>query len=59
MEGRLDAEFKKLWTWTEVGIPPAESDDLFDGDGSRSGERNSNLQDELAKSRKVGRGSVL
>lgn len=58
MEGRLDAEFHKLWTWTDVG-PPVDPDDLFDGDGSRSGERNSNLQEELAKSRKAGRGSVL
>lgn len=59
MEGRLDPEFRQLWTWTEVDATPVDSDDCFDGDGSRSGVRNSNLQDELAKSRKVGRGSAL
>jgi sarcosine oxidase / L-pipecolate oxidase len=59
MEGRLDPEFRKLWTWTDVGAPSVDSEDLFDGDGSRSGARNSNLQEELAKSRKAGRRSAL
>ncbi|KAJ5104022.1 hypothetical protein N7532_004551 [Penicillium argentinense] len=61
IEGTLDPELQKLWQWTEVKkLPPGVNvDDLFDGDGSRSGARNSNLQEELAKTKKAGRGSVL
>lgn len=59
MEGSLDPELQKLWSWTEVMTPAANADDLFDGDGSRSGNRNPILKDELAKSRKAIRNSVL
>lgn len=59
MEGSLDPELRRMWTWTEVNAPGADADDLFDGDGSRSGARNSNLKDELAKTRKASRESVL
>jgi sarcosine oxidase/L-pipecolate oxidase len=59
MEGSLDPELQKLWAWTEVPMPAADADDLFDGDGSRSGDRNPILKDELAKTKKAGRGSML
>jgi len=61
MEGTLEPELQKLWEWTEANTPSPGSvtDDLFDGDGSRSGARNSNLQEELAKTKKASRGSAL
>lgn len=61
MEGTLDPELQKLWEWTEANTPApgTNMDDLFDGDGSRSGARNSNLQEELAKTRKASRESAL
>ncbi|KAJ5132716.1 hypothetical protein N7448_006874 [Penicillium atrosanguineum] len=59
MEGSLDPELQKLWAWTEVTTPAANADDLFDGDGSRSGDRNPILKEELAKTTKAGRSSVL
>lgn len=59
LEGSLDSELRDLWSWTEVTTPATDSDDLFDGDGSRSGARNSNLKEELAKTKKARRGSVL
>ncbi|CAI7678657.1 unnamed protein product [Penicillium manginii] len=61
MEGNLDPELQKLWEWTEANTPApgTNMDDLFDGDGSRSGARNSNLQEELAKTRKAYRESAL
>lgn len=57
MEGTLEPELQKLWQWTEVTAPTSE--DIFDGDGSRSGERDSILKDELAKTAKAKRGSAL
>ncbi|KAJ5211778.1 uncharacterized protein N7498_003424 [Penicillium cinerascens] len=59
MEGSLDPELQKMWAWTEVTTPAANVDDLFDGDGSRSGDRNPILKDELAKTRRGDRASVL
>ncbi|KAJ5235641.1 uncharacterized protein N7469_004809 [Penicillium citrinum] len=61
MEGTLEPELQKLWEWTEANTtsPGSVTDDLFDGDGSRSGARNSNLQEELAKTKKASRGSAL
>lgn len=58
LEGTLEPELRALWEWTEA-TPTSASEDMFDGDGSRSGERNSILKDELAKTKKAGRGSVL
>ncbi|KAJ6011210.1 FAD dependent oxidoreductase [Penicillium sp. IBT 35674x] len=58
LEGTLEPELQALWEWTEV-TPTSASEDIFDGDGSRSGERNSILKNELAKTKKAGRGSVL
>ncbi|KAJ5736236.1 uncharacterized protein N7483_001361 [Penicillium malachiteum] len=58
LEGKLEPELRKLWEWTTM-TPTSETEDLFDGDGSRSGARDSILKDELAKSRKATRGSVL
>ncbi|KAJ5888099.1 FAD dependent oxidoreductase [Penicillium taxi] len=57
LEGSLEPELQKLWEWTEVSS--TDSEDIFDGDGSRSGARNSILKDELAKTRKAARGSAL
>ncbi|KAJ5287523.1 hypothetical protein N7478_003209 [Penicillium angulare] len=57
MEGTLEPELRELWEWTELAAPTNE--DIFDGDGSRSGARNSILMDELAKTAKVKRGSAL
>ncbi|KAJ5918945.1 hypothetical protein N7454_010089 [Penicillium verhagenii] len=59
LEGKLEPELQELWEWTEVVPPASASEDLFDGDGSRSGERNSILKDELAKTKKAGRSSAL
>lgn len=61
MEGSLDPELRALWSWTDVNTSVAHADegDLFDGDGSRSGARNSILKEELAKTRKAGRECVL
>ncbi|KAJ5648285.1 hypothetical protein N7490_004657 [Penicillium lividum] len=59
LEGTLEPELRALWEWTEVIPPTSASEDLFDGDGSRSGERNLILKDELAKTKKAGRSSVL
>lgn len=60
LEGVLDPELRRMWTWTEVKAHAgAGADDLFDGDGSRSGARNSNLKEELAKTRKADHESVL
>ncbi|KAJ5601813.1 hypothetical protein N7510_011347 [Penicillium lagena] len=56
LEGRLEPELQALWDWNAT-TPGAH--DIFDGDGSRSGERNSNLKEELAKTKKAGRGSAL
>lgn len=56
LEGRLESELQALWDWNAT-TPGAH--DIFDGDGSRSGERNSNLKEELAKTRKAGTGSAL
>ena len=56
LEGILEPDLRRLWEWTEVTTPTCHSDDLFDGDGSRSGERNLNLREELAK---IARGSSL
>ncbi|KAJ5095527.1 hypothetical protein NUU61_004883 [Penicillium alfredii] len=53
LEGSLEPELRELWTWTKQSRPEAGADteDLFDGDGSRSGERKLNLREELAKTR--------
>ena len=61
LEGTLDPELRDLWTWSTVTKPAVGSDgeDLFDGDGSRSGARNSNLKEELAKTKKAARKGVL
>lgn len=76
LEERLEGELRDLWTWTETatgtetrnekfrngaGSDTDDEEDLFDGDGSRSGERRLNLREELARMRKDGssRGSVL
>jgi sarcosine oxidase/L-pipecolate oxidase len=59
LEGTLEPEFRDLWTWNEVVAPGAATDDIFDGDGSRSGARNSILKDELAWTRKAARKGVL
>ncbi|CAI7655707.1 unnamed protein product [Penicillium glandicola] len=56
LEGTLDSELSKMWTWTEAAVSDGED---FDGDGSRSGERRAILKDELAKTKKVSRSSVL
>ncbi|KAJ5644866.1 hypothetical protein N7507_010877 [Penicillium longicatenatum] len=58
LEGTLEPELRALWEWTGT-TPTSASEDLFDGDGSRSGERNSILKDELAKTKKARRDSVL
>ncbi|KAJ5390695.1 uncharacterized protein N7496_001763 [Penicillium cataractarum] len=59
LEGTLEPEFRNLWTWNEVVAPGAATDDIFDGDGSRSGARNSILKDELARTKKAARKGVL
>lgn len=59
LEGTLEPEFRKLWTWNEVVAPGVATDDIFDGDGSRSGARNSILKDELARTKKAARNGVL
>lgn len=59
LQGTLEPEFRELWTWNEVVAPGAATDDIFDGDGSRSGARNSILKDELARTRKAARKGVL
>lgn len=56
MEGTLDHELSEMWTWSKDSASNGED---FDGDGSRSGERRSNLKDELAKTNKASRNSVL
>lgn len=56
LEGTLDSELSKMWTWPEVAV---SNDEDFDGDGSRSGDRRPILKDELAKTRKASRSSVL
>lgn len=56
LEGTLDPELREMWTWSEAAMSDGAD---FDGDGSRSGERRSNLKDELAKTVKASRGSVL
>lgn len=59
MEGTLAAtepELSEMWTWSPTAVSDGED---FDGDGSRSGERRANLQDELAKTKKATRNSVL
>ncbi|OQE40850.1 hypothetical protein PENCOP_c005G00303 [Penicillium coprophilum] len=56
LEGTLDSELSKMWTWPEAAVSDEED---FDGDGSRSGERRAILRDELAKTKKVSRSSVL
>jgi sarcosine oxidase/L-pipecolate oxidase len=56
MEGSLDPELSEMWTWAGTAVSEGED---FDGDGSRSGERRSNLKDELAKTNKASRSSVL
>lgn len=58
MEGTLEPGLRELWEWTEA-MPTSQAEDLFDGDGSRSGERNSILKDELAKTAKAARPSAL
>jgi sarcosine oxidase/L-pipecolate oxidase len=59
LEGTLEPGFRDLWTWNEVMAPGAATDDIFDGDGSRSGARDLILKDELAKTKKAARKSVL
>ncbi|KAJ5722538.1 hypothetical protein N7488_000573 [Penicillium malachiteum] len=59
MEGKLEPELRKLWEWTTITTPTSETEVMFDGDGSRSGARDSILKDELAKSKKATRSSVL
>ncbi|KAJ5683331.1 hypothetical protein N7462_006496 [Penicillium macrosclerotiorum] len=62
LERTLDPELQALWTWNEPVVPREADDDgedLFDGDGSRSGARNSNLKEELAKTKKATRMSAL
>lgn len=56
MEGTLDPELSEMWTWSASAASTGED---FDGDGSRSGERRANLKDELAKTTKATRSSVL
>lgn len=56
LEGTLDSELRKMWTWLEATVSNEED---FDGDGSRSGERRAILKDELAKTKKASRSSVL
>ena len=46
LEGSLDPELRDLWSWTDVTFPTSDSNDLFDGDGSRSGARNLDLAEE-------------
>ncbi|PLB33669.1 NAD(P)/FAD-dependent oxidoreductase [Aspergillus candidus] len=57
LEGKLEAELRALWTWPAAAASPGE----FDGteDGSRSGPKGVRLMDELAKGKKIGRGSRL
>lgn len=60
LEGSLEPELQDLWKWTTASRPMGlDEDDLFDGDGSRSGARNSNLKEELAKTKKAARQSAL
>lgn len=56
MEGTLDSELSEMWTWPETARSHEED---FDGDGSRSGTRRAILKDELAKTKKASRSSVL
>jgi sarcosine oxidase/L-pipecolate oxidase len=56
MEGSLDPELREMWTWAGAAVSDGED---FDGDGSRSGERRANLKNELAKTNKASRRSVL
>ncbi|KAF7183053.1 hypothetical protein CNMCM7691_002888 [Aspergillus felis] len=54
IEGKLEPELRSLWKW------PVEVDQsAFEGDGSRSGEQGLLLMEELAKSAKAQRKSVL
>ncbi|KAJ5167873.1 uncharacterized protein N7482_003467 [Penicillium canariense] len=59
MEGTLEPEFRDLWTWNEIVAQKTDTDDLFDGDGSRTGARNAILKDELARTKKAARKGVL
>ncbi|PYH39001.1 NAD(P)/FAD-dependent oxidoreductase [Aspergillus neoniger CBS 115656] len=56
LEGKLDPALQDLWKW-----PAAVSESQFDGteDGSRSGPKGLRLMDELLKTRKAKRGSLL
>jgi hypothetical protein len=56
LEGTLDRELAELWKW-----PAAMSKAEFDGteDGSRSGQKGLLLMQELARTQKGRRGSVL
>ncbi|KAF7715684.1 Uncharacterized protein PECH_001562 [Penicillium ucsense] len=59
LEGTLEPELRDMWTWTEPVSAEAATDVIPDGDGSRSGARDSILKDELAKTAKASRTSVL
>lgn len=56
LEGTLDSELSKMWKWPEVAVPDGED---FNGDGSRSGEKRAILKDELVKTKKASRSSML
>lgn len=58
MEGTLEPGLRQLWEWTDA-TATSDEEKIFDGDGSRSGERDSILKDELAKTKKSTRGSAL
>jgi sarcosine oxidase/L-pipecolate oxidase len=55
IEGKLEPELRNLWKWPAAVV--AQS--AFEGDGSRSGEQGLLLMEELAKSKKAQRKSVL
>ncbi|KAI2793176.1 hypothetical protein POX_b03226 [Penicillium oxalicum] len=59
LEGTLEPELRDLWTWTGPVPADAAMEQIFDGDGSRSGSRDSILQEELAKTKKANRKGVL
>lgn len=54
IEGKLEPELRNLWKW-----PVKVDQSAFEGDGSRSGEQGLLLMEELAKSTKAQRKSVL
>lgn len=55
----MEAGLRDLWTWTGTDVAVGDDEDLFDGDGSRSGEKRVVLAEELARTGMRNRGSVL